>query len=275
MSSLRPRQSLSSHGLLVTALIVLAGLPTAVRAAQQDEIQVYADDIAKPGDYGLELHLNTTPSGRTSPDYPGEITNDHGFRFTPEFSYGLTSDVELGLYLPLLVDNRDEYHFVGVKYRLKWLPIRPSEDGEGWFLGTNSELSRVGYKFSESPWTTELRPIVGYKGKDFLFAFNPILDWNLSNGLQSWEPDFVPSLKLTHEITKGLSGGIEYYSDMGKLAHIEPWDKQDNRIYGVVDVDMKPLVLNFGVGRGLTEAADKWTIKAIIEVPINELLNKH
>ena len=273
MPTLRPRQSLV-HGLLATALIVVTDLPTAVRAAQQDEIQVYTYDMDKPGDYGLELHLNTTPSGRTSPNYSGEITNDHGFRFTPEFSYGLTSDVELGLYLPMLVDGSGEYHFVGVKYRLKWLPIRPNDDGEGWFLGTNNELSRVGYKFSESPWTTELRPIVGYKGKDFLFAFNPILDWNLSNGLQSWEPDFVPSLKLTHEITKGLFGGVEYYSDLGKLAHIEPWDKQDNRIFAVVDVDMKPLVFNFGVGRGLTDASDRWTIKAIIEVPIDELINR-
>ena len=45
---------------------------------------------------------------------------------------------------------------------------------------------------------------------------------------------------------------------------MEPWNKQDNRIYGTIDVDLKPLAFNFGVGRGLTEASDKWTIKAII-----------
>ena len=67
--------------------------------------------------------------GQNEPDYPGEITNHHGFRFTPEFSYGLTSDVELGLYLPMLVDGGGDYHFVGVKYRLKWLPVRPKDDG--------------------------------------------------------------------------------------------------------------------------------------------------
>ena len=52
---------------------------------------------------------------------------------------------------------------------------------------------------------------------------------------------------------------------------MEPWNKQDNRIYGTIDVDMKPLQFNFGVGYGLTEASDRWTIKAIIEVPINQL----
>jgi hypothetical protein len=160
------------------------------------------------------------------------------------------------------LNGSGDYHFVGVKYRLKWLPVRPMEDAEGWFLGANAELSRVGYKFSESPWTTELRPIVGYKGKDWLFAFNPILDWDLSNGLASWDPTFVPSLKLNLEVWKGIALGAEYYSEMGKLGHIEPWDKEDNRLYATVDVDMKPLVFNFGVGRGLAEASDKWTIKA-------------
>jgi len=268
-------RSVSARNYAPALLACVIGIAIAARvqAAQQDEIQVYADDINKPGEFGLELHLNTTPSGRTTPDYPGEITNNHGFRFTPEFSYGVRSDLELGLYLPMLFDERAEYRYVGIKYRVKWLPLRPEEDGEGWFLGANSELSRVGYKYSESSWGTELRPIIGYKGKGWLFALNPILDWDLANGLQSGEPTFVPSLKLSHDVIGGVSAGVEYYSDVGKIAHIEPWQKQDNRIYGTIDVDMKPLQFNFGIGYGLTEASDRWTIKAIIEVPINQMSN--
>ena len=180
--------------------------------------------------------------------------------------------MELGLYLPMLIDGSGDYHFVGVKYRLKWLPVRPKDDGEGWFLGANTELSRVGYKFSESPWTTELRPIIGYKGKDWLFAFNPILDWDLSNGLA--ELGARPSSRASSSTARWSKASRSAPSTtpiIGKIGHIEPWDKQDNRIYGTIDVDMKPLVFNFGVGRGLTEASDKWTIKAIIEVPINQL----
>ena len=252
------------------ALLALAAAHLPARAAQQDEIQVYTNEINKKGEVGLEIHLNQTPSGRKTPDYPGEITNDHGFRFTPEFSYGLGHNLELGFYLPMLVDSAGEFYVVGSKYRLKWLPVRPKEDDTGWFLGANSELSNVDRKFSQSRWSTELRPIMGYKGKDWIFSFNPILDWDLSDGLQSWEPTFVPSVKLAKEVSKGLSLGVEYYSDLGKLAHIEPWDKQDNRIYGTIDVDMKPLVFNFGIGRGLTEASDKWTVKAIVEVPLDQ-----
>jgi hypothetical protein len=169
----------------------------------------------------------------------------------------------------MLVDGAGDFYVVGSKYRVKWLPVRPKEDETGWFLGANTELSNVDRKFSQSRWSTELRPIAGYKGKDWLFSLNPILDWDLSDGLQSWEPTIVPSVKLSKEVAKGLSIGAEYYSDMGKLAHIEPWNKQDNRIYGTIDVDMKPLVFNFGVGYGLTEAADRWTVKAIVEVPMH------
>src|SRR5258708_19832540 len=69
-------------------------------AVMIDEIQVYTDDINAPGKFGLELHLNTTPQGRTKPDYPGEITPQHGVRLTPEFSYGLNKQFEAPLSFP-------------------------------------------------------------------------------------------------------------------------------------------------------------------------------
>jgi hypothetical protein len=36
-----------------------------------------------------------------------------------------------------------------------------------------------------------------------------------------------------------------------------------------MDYDRKPWSFNLGIGRGLTTAADRWTIKAIFEVPFN------
>ena len=74
-------------------------------AALPDEIQVYADDINKPGAAGLELHVNTTPKGTNRPAYPSEITTHHGLRVTPEFSYGLSHDFEAGLYLPTVLSR--------------------------------------------------------------------------------------------------------------------------------------------------------------------------
>ena len=68
-------------------------------AALSDEIQVYTNDIIVPGGFGLELHVNTTPRGRSVPDYPGEVVPDRGLRITPELSYGLTPSFEAGLYV--------------------------------------------------------------------------------------------------------------------------------------------------------------------------------
>ena len=47
-----------------------------------------------------------------------------------------------------------------------------------------------------------------------------------------------------------------------------PWRELDNRLYVALDVGHKPCVFNLGLGRGLTDAADRWTVKAIFELPI-------
>lgn len=105
-------------------LLALAALlfGAAAHADLQDEIQVYDDGIDEPSEFGLELHVNATPSGRRTPDFPGEVTPHHGWRLTPEFSWGLTKTLEAGLYLPLAADAAGHWSAAGVKLRLKWLP---------------------------------------------------------------------------------------------------------------------------------------------------------
>src|SRR5262249_22101175 len=105
-----------------SALALLALWPAIASAALSDEIQVYDDDINAPREFGLELHANTTPSGRTAPEYPGEVVPAHHFRLTPEFSYGITRAWEAGLYLPGSFDNDGRGSLGGWKVRLKFLP---------------------------------------------------------------------------------------------------------------------------------------------------------
>lgn len=246
----------------------LVSSTTITLAAVQDEIQVYTDDIAKPGETTLDVHVNSTPSG-VGPSFPHEVTTNHATRITPEFGFGLSREWEAGLYLPLLqLGGQDGFDFVGVKARLKYLPIQPGKDGLGWYAGANMELSRVDRRFSQSEWSSELRPIIGYKTTDWHVAFNPILDWDLSGPTASAEPTFVPSLKVMRNLDKNIAVGVEYYSNLGPIGHILPWDKQDNRLYAVVDYDMEPYNFNLGVGRGLTENSDAWTVKAIFNVPL-------
>jgi hypothetical protein len=252
-----------------TAALLASLLAAPAHAASSDEIQVYTDDINKPGQFGLEVHLNTTPRGRSTPDYPGEVTPQHGLRFTPEFSWGITRTLEAGLYLPYVRDAQGTTHFSGPKVRLKWLPLQTGEDGTGWFGGVNVEYAWVAPELEQSTRVLEMRPIIGYRGTDWLLAANPILGWAFTGPDRSSKPDFSPAYKVARTVAPGIALGAEYYSDLGRVDNFLAHGSQSHTLYLVLDFDRKPWIFNFGVGRGMTDATDPWTVKAIFEVPFD------
>lgn len=263
MPSIQPAASrFNALTRLVFAAALLLAAPFA-RGALPDEIQVYTDEINAPGQFGLELHVNTTPKGRGTPDFPGEVTPNHGLRVTPEFSLGLTETLEAGLYLPFNKEADGTVRFGGPKVRLKWLPVRPAEDGAGWFTGINTEYSWLKKDFEPETRRLEARPILGWKNADWLFAVNPVLDWALNGPQKSGRPEFNPSFKAARSVTEGLALGLEYYTELGPLGRPLPHDQQSRTLYVVMDWERGPVPLQFGIGRGLNEATDKWTVKAI------------
>lgn len=253
----------------VPLLAATLALTPLAHADLQDEVQVYDDSINKPGTYGLELHVNTTPSGRSSSNYPGEVPPRHAIRITPEFSYGLSRDLEAGLYVPTLLNAEHHYDVAGAKLRLKWLPLQ-TVDGAGWFGGANLELSRLAKRYSESRTTLETRFIAGIRTSDWLLALNPTLGFNLSDGLGGQRPALSVGAKLARNVAEGVAVGLEYYTDTGPLGRRLPWQQQDNRLYLAFDIDRKPWTFNVGIGRGLTDAADRLTLKFIFEIPLPE-----
>jgi len=232
-----------------------------------DEIQVYTDDINAPGKFGLELHVNTTLQGRNMPDYPGEVVPEHGLRLTPEFSYGLSHDLEAGLYLPMERTAAGANLLAGAKLRLKWMPLQPDGSRGGVFFGLNGELSYLPRQFDRTQWGFELRTMVGWRGPGWLLAANPVLGWGLSGPDQSSRPEAELQVKAAWEVAHGVSFGPEYYADFGQLGRALPSAAQDHRLFAALDIDLKPWVFNVGLGRGLTSAADKWTLKFIFEIP--------
>ncbi len=254
---------------LVSALLLGSGLcqgPDAL--AILDEIQVYTDDLDYRGESGLELHLNTTPSGRRTPDYPGDVPPYHGVRITPEFSWGLGHDLDWGLYLPTTTDAQGHFHPGGAKLRAKWLPVHGAEGRGGWYFGINNELSNLTKAFSDSRWNDEVRVIGGYRGPGWLIGVNPIFEWGLSPGFRG-SPDVTLAWKAVHDIAQGLALGAEYYEDIGTLANRLPREQQNRTLYAVMEIERKTWSLNFGVGHGLTPAADNWTVKAIVGISFN------
>jgi hypothetical protein len=235
--------------------LLLLGLAAAPRleAALPDEIQVYADDLEKKGERGIELHVNTTPSGRATADYPGELTPHHGLRVTPEISWGLGHDVDWGVYLPFVRSAEGTAYFAGPRFRLKWMPLLPAEGGSGYFAGINGEISFVERRFEEARRSAEIRPILGYRGREWLFVFDLAGD---DKGVVV----FAPAAKLSRSLSNRAALGAEYYADFGRLSHFAPRAEQEHALFLVLDTRQ----VNFGIGRGFNgTAADRWTVKAI------------
>ena len=228
-------------------------------AALPDEIQVYTDDLEARGEVGVELHVNTTPSGRSAPDYAGEVTPYHGLRITPEISTGLAPGWDAGVYLPFVRSAEGTSYLAGVKFRLKWLPLKPEEGAAGGFAGVNGEIAFVDQRFEESGRKAELRPIVGYRGGGWLVSFNPILGASLAEP-QKGVVSFAPALKVSRSVGERSALGLEYYADLGRLSNFDSPSEQQHTLYAVLDTPW----LNFGIGRGLNAATDRWTVKAII-----------
>ena len=70
-------------------------------------------------------------------------------------------------------------------------------------------------------------------------------------------------------LPRGVRAGTEYYAGLGPINHIAPLHEQQHTVFLAFDVDRKPFVFNFGIGRGLTRASDRWTLKWIFEIPLS------
>lgn len=255
------------RGLTKQLAIALLAVAAACQAqAAPDEIQVYTQEIDEPGEFGLELHMNYVPQGRKEATFPGEMKSDGRLQVTPEFSYGLNPTLEAGLYLPLALGDDGHLFGNGLRFRLKYMA--PRQDGEKLFWGLNGELGWAARRIAESRNALELRPIIGYLDEHWLLAFNPILDIDLSNRV-SRQPQFEPAVKVTRAVAEGVRLGLEYYGEYGPLTDMLPARERSHYVYGVLDMARRGLDLNLGIGRGFTNAEDRWVVKAILAIPFN------
>ncbi len=250
------------RSILLRSIVVAAALAAVCAPAWPalpDEIQVYTDDLEAPGERAMELHVNTTPKGRSTPDYPGEVVPHHGLRVTPELSLGLAPHWDAGLYLPFVRSAEGTDYFAGPRLRLKWIAVRPAQGDAGYFAGINGEVSFVERRFEEARRTVEIRPIVGYRNAGWLLSFNPIVNTDLA-GSQKGVLTFAPAFKAARTVSDRTALGVEYYAELGRLSSFAPRSEQSHTLFLVLDTQR----INFGIGRGLNGAGDRWTVKGII-----------
>ncbi|THD68228.1 MAG: hypothetical protein E7813_11370 [Bradyrhizobium sp.] len=243
-------------------LCLLAGAALPVALAQPakatDEIQVYNADIAAPGQFTIQQHLNYVAVGLKDPPFPGGLVSNHSINGTPEFAYGVTDWWEVGLYLPFAIQDRQ---FLSDSFKLRSLFVSPNAAQRSFFYGVNFEFSNTTPKFSQSRFGLEIRPIIGIRNADYEFIVNPIVD--ISFGKYG-EADFTPAARLARKLVPDLSVGLEYYADFGEIGHFAKLVDQQHTLFAVTDFKLGVFDVNFGVGYGLTPASDRFVIKTIV-----------
>lgn len=242
---------------------VLAGLllaPLAGRAAAVEN-QVYLDDLNAPGQFGVDLHNSLVLMGSRTPTYPGGTPQHRLYRLTPEFYYGITPTLELGLYLLASRSGEGNTRLDGSSLRLKY--VAPHDDKARGFWGLNLEVGKTTLRASEVPWNAQLKGILGWRSGPWTLGANPNLDWGISKGGGPMAASL--DVKVARNVTDSTQLGAELYSDLGPAKATQAWKRNAKTLFVVLDQELDHEIdLDLGIGRGLTSVADRWTLKFIV-----------
>jgi hypothetical protein len=258
--------------LAILFLSALAANISGTAMAAPEEVQVYMDEMNAPGHFSLDTHLNYVPSGTLTDDYPGEEQSLHRLRLTPEFAYGITPNLEAGLYLPLAtLDAQGHLGLEGVKTRIKF--IAPRAEGQNWWWGANFELGRVSRRLDINPWNAELKGIVGVRIGKWTLAENANIDFVVSGPEPSpAQLDF--DKKVDYALSKSVAIGLESYNGVGSFTHFGQFGSSEQSIFAVTDLSLGHWALNLGVGRGYGTNPDRTIVKAIVSVPLERIMGR-
>jgi hypothetical protein len=233
--------------------------------AQTDEIQVYDASIAPKGVFNLTLHDNYTINGSSKPAFPGALVPEHTLNGVPEWAYGVTDWFEAGLYLPLYSVSSNKGAVLN-GFKLRALFVDPDAADKSFFYGINFEFSYNARHWDENRYSSEIRPIIGWRFGKIDLIFNPILD-NSYKGFSRL--DFAPSTRIDYNISDKWAVAAEEYDDFGPIRHFLPGSQQSHQLFAVVDYSGAPVTVEGGIGFGLTSASDKLALKLILSKDLN------
>ena len=178
----------------------------------------------------------------------------------PEFAYGVTNWFEAGLYLPLYsVDEHSGFGLDG--FKLRALFASPHADDRKFVYGANFEFSINQKRWDTNRFSSEIRPIIGWHLKPIDIIINPILDTEY-DGLKNL--DFAPSTRVAYNLPSGWQAAVEEYADFGPIHRLYTGNAQSHQVFAVVDHSGKTWDIEGGIGAGLTDTSDKFTLKLIV-----------
>jgi hypothetical protein len=230
--------------LLLAGVGACAGAVPASAAAAPNEIKIFTDELASYREHTLEVHVNKASS--TGPKVEDRSTP---LQIMPEYSYGIRRNWELSFQVPLAIDQ-GVGRLDGYRGELQY--VASHHEDEGFYWGFNAELARNEPSGEASFWSAELIPILGYRVGRWHFVANPGVDKQLSGSSRT--TTFQPAAKLAYQAFGWNSFGLEYYGgDESRVLYVA-WDGKIGKSE-----------FNLGIGRGFTDASDRWVLKMIVE----------
>jgi len=234
------------------------------RLCAQDnyEIQVYGSETVPAGATMVELHSNITSDGRKGVEN-GVLPTDHAFHETLEITHGFTPWFETGFYVFTSARSGDGWQWVGDHIRPR---VRvPAE----WHWPVGLSLSaEIGYqqsRFSEDTWSVEIRPIIDKQWGRWYVSFNPTLEKSLQGLNSAVGFGFSPNAKISYDLTKVVSAGVEYYGSLGPVTHFNTGGDQEHLIMPAIDLNFSSdWEFNLGVGIGVTHSTEHLIVKMIL-----------
>jgi hypothetical protein len=248
-------------------LVLLTTLVSTVCFAAPEEIQVYMDEFADKGKFGLDLHTNYVLSAQ-----PGSGTR-RMLRVTPELSYGINDNLEVGLYYLTSAGPEQGAGTPvtdGGKIRFKYRP-RPPDDGNPLYFAVNVEFGNLARRFNADGNSAEAKFIGVYRTGPWAVGANLNFDTSLRRRpLQraTSELDLKVSYRLKPEAEGGLQVGVENYSFLGPLRSQGLPKSRTSSNFVVADFSLGKWDFNVGIGRSTGVTSDKVVLKAIIGIPI-------
>lgn len=241
--------------------VALAVCTSSVRAAPE-EISVFGPDIQASGTSGLAVHASYVPSGLRTAEYDGQRIAHRATRIMPELAYGLGHGWETALHFPISRSGSEFFRTDGAKWRFKFVPPG-SADREGLFWGANLEWAWLSRRLAESPHGLEFKAIAGWRAGRWLLLGNANVRRAFGrDAAHTWSLE--PSAKIAYEVQPGWSVGLERYHDLDRVSRPR---STEHVHYLATDFTVKGFAVNFGVGRGSGEGADRWVVKTIVAIP--------
>ena len=215
------------------------------------------------GSFSYEAHLNYAVSGTTA--YEGTVApTQNQFHYTSEFTAGLGEPFALGAMLLTAAQPDQSLQFAG--WRVIPHVFVPKTWGWGFNLGLLAEFSFEKPAYDEDSTNLELHLILEKHIGRLQLDGNPTFAHALkgSGTKQGW--GFEPSGRIGWRYSPTFTPSIEYYSEFGPLANMLPVHDQVHQVVPGFDWKMNDrLMMNLGVGFGVTGSGDRFFIKSRFE----------